>query len=387
MTKIKIAYLSGSDPTDKKVWSGTHYSIFYALQKHVGSVTILGPYQPKFGILIGKIITGISQLLTKKRYNYRHSYLLAKYYGHYFNKKLQKEPFDLIIAPAALCELAYIKTKTPIVYISDATINLSLNYHKALTGLLKCSEKETRNIEKMTFKNSSKIIVSSNWALNSLKKDYQLNSAKIANIPFGANMSQLPGKDDLLKKTNSTICRLLFIGVYWESKGGEIAFNCLTELLKLGVNAELTICGCNPPKEFKHEKMNVIPFINKNSEEGTKKIYDVFLNHDFLILPTRFDCTPIVICEASAFGLPALIANTGGVAGHLHEGKNGYLIDYNDTGLGYAKKIQEIYCDAERFNLLRQTTREEFDDSLNWDHYGLRLKEIITSILSNESNT
>lgn len=386
MKKIKIAYLSGSDPTDKKVWSGTHYSIYSTLLKHIGNVTPLGPYEPKFAIIIGKILTGISQLLFKKRYNYRHSHLLSKAYGNYFNKKLKHEHYDLIIAPAAVCELAYIKTTIPIIYISDATINLSLNYHKALTGLLALSENETRNIEKMAFANSSKIIVSSNWALSSLKNDYQLPDYKIANIPFGANMALLPNKNDLQINIENPICKLLFIGVYWESKGGSIAYNCLVELLKLGVNAELTICGCIPPAEFKHEKMNVIPFINKNSDEGMQKLYDVFMNHDFLILPTRFDCTPIVICEASAFGLPALIANTGGVAGHLHEGKNGYLIDYNDTGLGYAKKIQEIYSNQEQFNALKKSTRDEFDTLLNWNNYGLKLKEIIDTILTNVSS-
>lgn len=384
MKRLRIAYLSASDPRDKKVWSGTHFSIYNTLNKYSGDVIPLGPYEPKLAVFIGKILTGISQLIFKKRYNYRHSHLLAKAYGKYFNKKLKEQNFDVIVAPAAVCELAYVKTSLPIIYISDATINLSLNYHKALTGLLSLSEKETQKIERLAFDNCSKIIVSSDWALKSLINDYQLPNNKIGNLPFGANMAILPSSQDVKSKPSTNVLRLLFIGVYWESKGGNIAYNCLLELIKLGVNAELTVCGCIPPDEFKHEKLKVIPFINKNSDEGMKKLYEVFMQHDILILPTRFDCTPIVICEASAFAMPCFIANTGGVGGHLHEGKNGYLIDYNDMGKGYADKIAKIFSNKDEFNSLKITTREEFDKSLNWDKYGEELNHIIRSILPNE---
>ena len=383
MKRIKIAYLSACDPKDKKVWSGTHHSLYATLINYVGDVTILGPYSPKVQLFIGKVLNGIAQLIFKKRYNYRHSHLLARTYGRFFNRKLKADNFDLIVAPAAMCELAFIKTDIPIFYISDSTIELSLNYHKALTGLSAFSEKETLEIEHLTYANAEKIIVSSNWACDSLMKYYKIPDIKVVNLPFGANMGLLPDKYEAVNKDETDTCRILFIGVYWESKGGSIAFNCLIELLKLGVNAELTICGCVPPEEFKHENMNVIPFINKNSEDGMKKLYDVFMKHDILILPTRFDCTPIVICEASAFAMPCFVADTGGVRGHLNEGKNGYLIDYNDNGIGYAHKIAQVFSNNEQFETLKKTTREEFDKRLNWHEYGKKLKELVDSILSN----
>ena len=382
MSIIKIAYLSSNDPTDKKVWSGTHYSIYSALKKHVGEVIPLGPYEPKLPIFLGKILTGLSQKILNKRYNYRHSKLVSKAYGIYFTKKLKKQHFDLIVAPAALSELAYIETNVPIIYISDSTIQLSLNYHNALTGLLPLSEQETKQIEQLTYKKCSKIIVSSVWALNSLRNNYQLPESKIASIPFGANMEKLPSKMEVKVNQEDGVCNLLFIGVYWKSKGGEIAYNCLLELLKLGVNAHLTICGCIAPEQFKHEKMSCIPFINKNTTKGQQKLFDIFSCHDFLILPTRFDCTPIVICEASAFSLPAIVANTGGVAGHLTEGKNGFLIDYTDKGKGYAKKIAEIYQNKDLFTALKISTRLEYENRLNWENYGVELKKIADSILS-----
>jgi glycosyltransferase involved in cell wall biosynthesis len=193
-------------------------------------------------------------------------------------------------------------------------------------------------------------------------------------------MENIPSREEVFRKESGKVCKLLFMGVYWDNKGGDIAYNCLLELLKLGVDAELSICGCIPPENYQHEKMNVIPFIDKNSEEGRKKLQSIFSSHDFLILPTRFDCTPIVICEASAFGMPSLVANTGGVAGHLKEDINGFLIDYKDTGEGYAKKIKEIFEDKDRFNSLRQTSRKLYEEELNWEKYGEELEKILLRI-------
>ncbi len=380
LKKIKIAYLSSINPLNKKVWSGTHYSIYKTLQKHVGEVVILGPYEPKFQILIGKLITGISQKIFNKRYNYRHSHFVSKAYGKYFTKQLHQHQVDVIVAPAGICELAYVNTSIPIIYISDTTMELSINYHKALSGLFKFSEHETRALEKKALDKCSKIIISSRWEFDSLTKHYHYKEEKLALLPFGANMELLPETIEITDRDFTKRVKLLFIGVYWENKGGDIAYNCLIELLHQNINAQLTVVGCIPPEQYKHPNMHVIPFIDKNSQEGIKKLYDIFSSHDFLILPTRFDCTPIVICEASAFGMPALVSDTGGVAGHLKENQNGYLIDFNDKGKAFALKIKELITNPERYYELRKSTRKEFEKNLNWDSYGEKLKEIIESI-------
>ena len=96
-----------------------------------------------------------------------------------------------------------------------------------------------------------------------------------------------------------------------------------------------------------------------------------------MILPTRFDCTPIVINEASAFGMPCIVANTGGVAGHLKEHKNGFLIDYNNTGDAYATKIAHFIKHPQEYLNLRQETRKLYDELLNWDNWTLEIKKLL----------
>jgi glycosyltransferase involved in cell wall biosynthesis len=105
----------------------------------------------------------------------------------------------------------------------------------------------------------------------------------------------------------------------------------------------------------------------------------LYLSHHFFILPTRFDCTPIVFCEASAFGLPILAANTGGVAGHIFEAKNGYLINYEDMGMAYAEKIMSIIKSPNEYKKLRISTRRCYDDQLNWTIWANKITEEISN--------
>ncbi len=339
---------------------------------------MLGPYTPPMAARIGKLKTGIAQKLFGKRFNYRHSKAMALAFSNYFSAKLETKQFDYIIATAASCEIAKLKTNIPIIYVSDTTFKRSLGYHKALSGLTKKSIREGMEIEKMALEKSSLIVVSSEWARESVIRDFEIAPEKILVLPFGPNMANLPEGNKIKTELSDNEIKILFPAVYWENKGGEIAYNCLKELLGRHINARLIVVGCTPPEKFRHEKMEVIPFLDKNKEDDFIRLQEFFAEADFLILPTRFDCTPVVFCEASAFGLPSLCADTGGVRGHIYEGVNGFLIDFNDRGEAYAAKIAELVSDREKYMALRKSSRKLFEEKLNWKHWADSIKKALS---------
>ncbi len=376
MERLKIAYLSSENPNNKKVWSGTHYSIYKSLS-NVGEVTILGPYQPQFRLFWAKLINQVYLKFFNKRFSYRHSKFISKGYANYFNAKLKGQNFDYIVAPAASCELAYLETNIPIIYISDGTFAGCLNYHDSLQNLTKNSIEEGNFIEQQAINKSKYCIVSSEWAKKSMINDYRANPDKVKIIPFGANFDLLPSNKEI-DYSIPIQWKILFVGVYWKNKGGEIAYNAFKILLEQGYNVSLTVLGCIPPNEFNHPNIKVIPFIDKNNAQGQEELNQIYKQHHFLILPTRFDCTPIVINEASAFGIPSIIANTGGVAGHLKENKNGFLINYDDKGKDYATAIENLINHPQEYLNLRKETRKLYDDLLNWNTWTIEFKKIFS---------
>ena len=100
-----------------------------------------------------------------------------------------------------------------------------------------------------------------------------------------------------------------------------------------------------------------------------------------LILPTKAECYGIVFCEASAYGLPVIAANTGGVAGAVENNENGVLLPVTANSNDYAKVISEIFSDDKKYYSLVNKSRSLFETLLNWDAWALEVKKIITPIV------
>ncbi len=374
--QLRVAYLSSIDPRDKLAWSGSHFSIYSALQKIFKEVDVLGPYQPAAAVLTGKTKHFFAKV-SGKRYDFRRSKVVSEAYAKYFDSKLSQKQYDLIVAPAASAEVARLKTKVPIVYVSDATLKASLNYHKALSNLKASSLAESMETEKMALEKSAVCVFTTAWAADSAIEGFGVVKEKVKIIPFGANFYEIPSKSEVLPKKKDSLCKLLFVGVQWENKGGPIAFNALKKLLASGIDAELTVCGCVPPDEFKHEKVKVIPFLNKSVKEEREKLYQLYKEANFLVLPTRFEAYGLVFCEASAYGVISLATNTGGVPGVITEGENGFLFDMKDSGGGYAEKIAEIWQNADLYRVLTEKSRGVYENKLNWEAWTVKLLESI----------
>jgi glycosyltransferase involved in cell wall biosynthesis len=364
---LRIAYISETSVQDRHAWSGTVYYAHKALKDFGHDMIPLGPLRPKWIRYYCMALNQLSLFFLKKRFDYRHSTIYTKAFGKLFTKALKQHEFDCIVVCGGTEYAAYLQSNKPIFIILDRTIQGAINYHSILSNLLPASKEQSIASDKKAMQQAAKIIFSSQWAADHAINMYHLSSQKIRVMPFGANMDALPSADFVFKhKKVSDVCNLLLIGTMWKNKGADIAINALNILIQNNIKVHLTIVGCTPETPIDNPNVSIIPFLNKNEANGLKKIEELFLSHSFFILPTRFDCTPIVFCEASAFALPILSADTGGVAGHIEPGKNGFLIPYDDKGELYAAKIIELWNNKTEYSRLQQSTRAKYDASLNW---------------------
>jgi glycosyltransferase involved in cell wall biosynthesis len=383
--RIKIAFLTSFDPHDKRSWSGTMFCMAQALQKHCGEVSYIAPIRI-MEKRIARIFDRSSQLLLKKGFMHHHCFFVAKKYAKVAAQRLAKEPFDVIVAPGGATEIAFLKTDIPIVLVEDATYASLHNYYPTYSNLLGRSVYEMNTIEDLAIKKAGLLIYTSKWSAQSALEDYHADKQKIHIIPFGGNLERPPANEEVKQKRKTNRCRLLFLGVNWDRKGGKIAFETLLKLEEMGIQAELVVCGCMPPSNFSHENMTVIPFLDKNNEEQRKRLDSLYLTSDFLLVPTRADAYGLVFCEASAFGLPAITTNTGGVPEVVRDGENGFTLPYGATGAQYAKVIAQIYRDDQRYAELVRSSRAAFEKRLNWDVWGVTVKQLITDLLDREKS-
>jgi glycosyltransferase involved in cell wall biosynthesis len=225
-------------------------------------------------------------------------------------------------------------------------------------------------------------VYSTRWAAQSAIDHYAADERKVRVIPFGANLEHIPARERVLaRKKNADCCRLLFVGVDWEKKGAPIALEAVVALEKLGVPTKLTVCGCIPPKKVYHPNMEVIPFLNKNDDKQRQKLEMLYMQSDFFILPTRNECFGIVFCEASAFGLPSIGTQTGGVSEVILDGVNGFTLPHDVRGDAYAEVIARLYRDTPAYDRLVQTSRSRFETQLNWDAWGRAASQAFAEML------
>jgi len=384
--RLRIAYLTVSDPNDRRSWSGTVYRIGRVLEKYCGEVFNVGPLSPP-AIKVGKVISRGVKHLTGKSYLHTHTLSLSRKLGQMASEKLERANCDVIFAAGASTAVAHLKTDLPIVYLSDTTFRLMVDYYPAFTALLSNSLREGDEIERLAIQKSAHLVYPSAWAGLSANRDYGADSSRIHVVPLGANIDEPPARGEILNPVNRGVCRLLFVGVDWSRKGGDIAFETLQELERLGVPAELTVVGCHPPRGVSHERLKVVPFIDKNDPDGRAQFDSLFRNSDFFLLPTRAECFGIVVCEACAYGLPVLSTQTGGLTELVKDGVNGFLFPLEARGDQFAARILDIYENANAYQALRFSSRGEYERRLNWDTWGEKVREILLATVAHDNLT
>jgi len=376
---LKIAFLTSSDPKDRNSWSGIYFQMLKSLESQFTDVIPLGPVEMnKRRLWLVNFRNLVSAIFLRQRYNVIHNNLFARYYAAAFKKKLKGGNFDMIFAPASSVEIAFLKTDIPICYFSDTSFSQIRNYYGLFSNLSESSAKESEAIQYKALKKSAIVIHASNWASYYVTEHYGIDQTKAYTLPMGANIDEAPDLKMLaLKLNDKTTCNLLFLGVEWERKGGAIAFEALVELNKLGLDANLTICGCTPPEGFDHPKMKVIPFLDKSIAADYNQFLELLYKTHFLLLPTRAECAGVVFAEASAFGIPSITTDTGGVASMVENDVNGYRLPYNAGGNMYAGLIKAIFENDEGYKKLVYSSRAKYGNELNWETWGIKVKELI----------
>jgi glycosyltransferase involved in cell wall biosynthesis len=373
---LRIGYITVDDPSDRGGWSGSNHYLLAALRAQGCEVQTLGPLRPQPELFLCKAINQLMLRTSGKRYNYRDSVVMARAYARLLGPRLNG--LDLIIAPAGLATTALLRTKVPIVYINDRCIAGALGYHRILSGLADFSRKESLALEQQALVNASVVVYSSQWAADAAVDSNPAIAHKVTVIPFGANLDERPAPPGPRQFPTKKI-KLLFLGVKWEDKGGPIAYAALQALKRLGHQAQLVVCGCEPPPELNDPDLVREGFLDKNRPDQAARLVEHLRTADLLILPTRFEAYGIVCCEAAAYGLPVLATRTGGIPTIVEEGRTGYLFDMEENGEAYAQRIIELKERPEVYDAMRTNARQRYEQVLNWDAFVRTLMERVQS--------
>lgn len=376
---MKVGFAGRWSPLDKTAWSGTYFHSYHAIKKNHAVETFYykWPWYVRERLILHKQF----QKLVHKKAAVEFLRAYAKYFSKQLETELRKRKVDVLFVPSAPQLIAYCKTEVPVIYMTDATFFQLQGYYPFFKDIAAYNINQGIALDKRVFEKSAHCMAASDWTKQSAIQDYKIPANKITLAPLGANFDIIPSLSEIKKEKNKT-CRLVFIGVEWERKGGQIALDTFYELEKRGIPVHLTIIGCVPPVAVNNQELVIIPFINKQKEEEARQFYDIIRNSDFLLLPTRAECAGVVFCEASAFGIPSITTDTGGVSTYVENDVNGFTLPLTATAEAYASKIESVFASEAHYRQLAAGCRKKFEEELNWNAWGRTFNNIAQNILN-----
>ncbi|MBC7886510.1 MAG: glycosyltransferase family 4 protein [Ferruginibacter sp.] len=378
---MKISYVTNYDAMDIHNWSGLGYSIAKMLENQHAEIDYVGNLELQTNIVL-RLKQRIYKRLTGQCFELEREPFVAGSFARQIQLKLKTDT-DIIFSPAST-PISLLKTNKPKVFYTDATFAGMLGFYDAFSNLTKESIRHGNYLEQKALDSVALAIYSSDWAAKSAMDDYHINPAKIKVVPFGANVQNNLQYDDIkniIQNRKKEVCNLLFIGVEWKRKGGDIAIKITERLNELGIKTQLHMVGAKKiPIETLPGFVIDHGFVSKATEEGRNRINDLLATSHFLLLPTRADCTPVVYSEANSFGLPCISTNVGGISTIIRDNVNGKTFDLDTDVNEWCNFIIDYFTDAKKYNDLCLSSFSEYQNRLNWNVAGIEIMKLLKEI-------
>ena len=201
-------------------------------------------------------------------------------------------------------------------------------------------------------KNSTKISVANEYEKKIFEKFDQ--TSKIEVIRNGINLETMKTKTDNFKKKHGIVLPfVLFIGRFSKVKGIDILLHAI-KILKDQPELE-NICFVIMGVDFGFQNQMVqmindfgikqkIHLITNPSREDVIAAYS---ESEFLVLPSRWELSPLTPLEGFAFKKPVISTNVHGIPSTITDRKNGILVK-NEDFHELAEAIMELINDKQK---------------------------------------
>ncbi len=378
---MKIYYATDIDAGDIHQWSGLGW-YYRKMLEHTGHDVCTIDEKDLSRPVLAKLRRQLSKALGQRLYSPRFSLAMARKYAATINQRVSKD--SVVLSPNTVI-LSHLRGDFKKVLFADATFDSLLHLYPRYKQLSARCLAEGDEIDRLAVANADLLIYTSHWAAHSSIEHYGADPKKIAVVPFGPNLDNLPDFHAVeaawRERSNQSQINLLFLGIEWERKGGDLAVAVTEALNNAGVPAKLHLLGIRElPAYVSQNHIVNHGYISKASPEGQQKIGALLLQSHFLLLPSRADCTPVVCSEANAFGVPCLTSDVGGLKSVIEENVNGRTFPIEAFVPESASFIQNLLATPRQYEQLCASSFNKHTIELNWHSVGSKIIGLITAI-------
>ena len=229
-------------------------------------------------------------------------------------------------------------------------------------------------MERFSGKKADKIIVVSNENKRDVMEQYKVPESKIATIPNGVEVNRF-GPSNCRSKT------VIFVGRLHERKGVDKLLRSFSKVIIEEPEAKLKIVGSGEDEarlkklatklELDKKNVNFMGFVPEADLPG------IYASASIFVLPSYYEGFGIVLIEAMSAGLPLVSVRTGGATEVIDDGKNGYLVDYENMH----KAVIELLKDQKLRVRMGAESRKKVEKDYDWSKIAEKVIKVYEEVL------
>lgn len=358
---MRLAFLSIDNPFERSSWSGIPYYALRELRRRFPDVHVINTP------IADKVLQRAAHL-RKFGVSPTREPIVARYFAGHIGKRLREVRPDLIVAINAVHKLVGLNGRYPAIYCSDGFFSNIVDYYPQFANLSPRARRNGDRQQEQLLASRASLCLSSEWAARTAANYYHAPRDRFQVVPFGANFDIDPPARP--PRAAGGPLKLLFVGYDWSRKGGELVLPAFVELRQRFPDAELHIAGCSPEAAQGVPGVVVHGQLDKGDPEQAARLEGLFRDSSFFFMPSRQEAYGLAFCEACAFALPPVAADTGGVGTIVHHGDNGLLLPMRAGPSEYAAAIAEIWSRPAVYRAMQVAARDAYESRLNWRAWG-----------------
>lgn len=386
---MRIAYITVGKADDVREWSGLNAAIRASLVRHGCVVTDIDQLGARYPLWL-RARKRLSDTFLGTYALERSPYAASRWSRIATGRLAALPPFDAVVATGSL-PVAFLETAAPLAIWADATYHALRTTYPEYADYSRASIDEGDRVERAALNRAGLICYASEWAADDAAGHYGIARQKIRVVPFGANCESPFSSESeaaaAAARRDWSVLRLVFVGVDWRRKGGDVAVTVTRRLNEMGITTMLTVVGCQPPLEVQQLSfVECAGFLSKANQRDSDRLNAILLQSHFLLLPTVAECFGLVFAEASAYALPSVSRAVGGVAGAVRHGRTGLLLAVDAGADAYCDALQPLLRDRDRYAAMCAEAYRDYATRLNWDVAGARFTaELRDTVLAGQS--
>lgn len=357
---LRIAYISVQSPFSRQSWSGIPWYSHREILRRFPDTHVIETPRTDWAI-------HHSSNAERLGINVRRRPWVARHLSRLVDRELDRLQPDVVVAVAAAHKIAYIDPKWPLIYAADAMYGTVIDYYHKYAALGAGARAQGHQLQAAMLERADRLLLSSQWAIDTAKVRYALEDRRFQLVPMGANLDEDPGyrPPDIDRPLS-----LLFVGYDWERKGGDLAMEAWRILRERTGNAEFHIVGARPERAFGLEGVYIHGKIDKSDRQDYARLTELYAKSHFFVMPSRQEAYGIVFCETAAFGRPAVAQATGGVGTIVQDGQTGLLVPSGAEPAQLADRILQAWSNKADYVRMCEAARERYCTVLNWNRWG-----------------